>query len=194
MLTLEQRVKRLERLLKTNESESDTISLFREINHGNGKRTLVRTFTVDDITSQGVVDAIKKDLRRVNFKTVNDYVMPDIFKRFYEDACDNMDDEGVGKSSVELEDNLIYFLCVGNNVGNRVVLFADLELFIEVTGTYDEGDSYEYGGVYGDGWYVDDDPDVSIGYNGMVDSEDDLAGSSPVADKILEVVDGIFEL
>lgn len=179
MLTLEQRVKRLERLLKMNESESDTISLFREINDRNGKRTLVRTFTVDEITPNGVEDAIKKDLRRVNFKNVNDYVMPDIFKRFYEEACDEIgDDEGVGESSVELEDNLIYTLCVGNDVDHCFTLFTDTELFIEVSGA---------------GWEVYDNyTKVNISYNGTYDSEDDLADDSPVADKIREVAAGIL--
>lgn len=198
MLTLEQRVKRLERLLKMNESESDTISLFREVNDKEGKRTLIRTFTADNITPQGVVDAIIKDANKANYANIYDYVPSKVFDRFYEHASDDIDEResGIGSYSSILEDNgYNCLLCVGNDVNNNIALFVNATLSVEVSADYDSGDSYEYGGVYGDGWYIDDDEtEVNINYDGMADSEDNLVGDGHVVDKIREVVDGIFGL
>lgn len=193
MLTLEQRVKRLERLLKMNESESDTISLFREVYSKEGKRTLIRTFTVDDITPQGVIDAIRKDAKKANYENIYDYIPSSAFDRFYGYASDDIDEResGVGRYNSELEDDGYgCLLCVGNDVNNSITLFVNATLSIEVYADYDSGDSYEYGGVYGDGWYIDDDEtEVNISYDGIMDDiEDNLVDNSPTADKIREVV------
>lgn len=192
MITLEQQS---ERLLRVNESDSDKISLFREINAMDGKCTLVRTFTVDDITPQGVIDAVIKDSKKANFKNINDYIALDVFDSAYKKASDNIDTEdGVGRYNCELDGNdYTYFLCVGNDINNRDILFVGVTLFIEVFARYDAGDCYEYGGVYGEGWYINDDQtDVNIRYDCIYDHEDLLVDNSLVTNKIREVVDGLL--
>lgn len=178
MLTLEQRVKRLEHLIRMNESDGDEqINLYRSV--GEEKKVLIASYSLSELTPQKVISDIKEDIADADYESILDYISRHSFDFVYDLAEYDMEEsyEGEGEYEEELDGlDCEYTLCSANS-GSGYLICPVLTLYIHI----DEG-------------FYNDKVEAKLKYSSMWSDDYKIVGdkNDPAFKKIEEVVFEIF--